>query len=138
MRTFILHIQSATQYERFEHVCNFVAEDDSGSFGILAHHERMMTALSYGLARCELQDGSLQYFAFPGGITYFLQNNLYISTRHFLHETDYQRISAALLEQLLKEEEDLQEFKDSLVHLEQEMFRRLWQMERHGAKIGQN
>lgn len=133
MKTFALHVQSATQYEHIEGVTSFVGEDDSGSFGIRARHARMMTALSYGLARYQLQDSRWRYLAFPGGILYFVDNALYISTRRFLHDADYQRISKGLLEQLLKEEEELRVIKESLYRLEQEMFRRLWQMGRRGA-----
>ncbi len=133
MRTFSMHVQSATQYERIEGVTSFVGEDESGSFGIRAHHERMTTALSYGLARYQSQQGGWRYLAFPGGILYFVDNALYISTRRFLHDADYERISAGLLEQLLKEEEELRTIKESLYRLEQEMFRRLWQMGRRGA-----
>ena len=125
-----MHVQSATQYEHIEGVTSFVGEDESGSFGIRARHARMMTALSYGLARYQLQDGSWRYLAFPQAILYFVDNALYISTRRFLHDADYQRISAGLLEQLLKEEEDLRTIKESLLRLEQGMFRRLWQMGR--------
>jgi len=143
MRTFIMHVQSATQYERIEGVTRFVGEDASGSFGIRASHERTMTALSYGLARYQTQPdpaqpdharpGVWRYLAFPGAILYFVDNALYISTRRFLHDADYERISAGLLEQLLKEEEELHLIKESLLRLEQEMFRRLWQMGRRGA-----
>ena len=125
-----MHVQSATQYEHIEGVTSFVGEDESGSFGIRARHARMMTALSYGLARYQLQDGSWRYLAFPQAILYFVDNALYISTRRFLHDADYQRISAGLLEQLLKEEEGLRTIKESLLRLEQGMFRRLWQMGR--------
>ncbi len=133
MRVFTMHLQSATQYEHIEGVTSFVGEDESGSFGIRARHERMTTALSYGLARYQLQQGIWRYLAFPGGILYFADNALYISTRRFLHDADYERISAGLLEQLLKEEEELRAIKESLHRLEQEMFRRLWQMGRRGA-----
>lgn len=128
-----MHVQSATQHEHIEGVTSFVGEDESGSFGILARHERMTTALSYGLARYQLQQGDWRYLAFPGGILYFAGNALYISTRRFLHDADYQRISAGLLDQLLKEEEELRTIKESLYRLEQEMFRRLWQMGRRGV-----
>lgn len=133
MKTFILHLQSATQYACVDNVVSFIGEDDTGSFGILANHARMMTAMSYGLARYQLRDGNWYYLALPGGILYFADNNLYLNTRRFLVDTDYQRISKDLLEQLLKEEEDLRGLKDSLLHLEQEMFRRLWQIGRAGG-----
>lgn len=128
-----MHLQSATQYERIKNVTSFVGEDESGSFGIRACHERMTTALSYGLARYRLQDASWRYLAFPQGILYFVGNELYISTRRFLHDADYQRISMGLLEQLLKEDEELRAIRESLHRLEQEMFRRLWQMGRRGT-----
>lgn len=134
MKTFTVHVQSATQYQCAEDVTSFVAADKSGSFGIQAHHARMITALDYGLARYQRVDGDWYYIALPGGILYFFNNNLYISTRRFLLGTDYQRISAGLIEQLLNEEEALRVIKDSLGQLEQEMFRRLWQMERSGIK----
>lgn len=130
MKTFALHVQSATQYAFIEGVANFVGEDQSGSFGIRAQHARMMTALGYGLARYQLKDDSWHYLALPRAILYFVDNALYISTRRFLHDTDYQRISKGLLEQLLKEEEELRGIKESLYHLEQEMFKRLWQLGR--------
>ncbi|SFK86615.1 F-type H+-transporting ATPase subunit epsilon [Nitrosomonas aestuarii] len=135
MKTFILHIQSATQYTPVTNVTSFVGADPSGSFGILAGHARFMTALNYGLARYQLHDNSWCYLAFPGGILYFLDNHLYISSRRFLSDTDYQRISAGLLEQLLAEETELKKLQDSLCQLEQEMFRRLWQMERNGTHL---
>lgn len=133
MSVFAMHVQSATQYEQIEGVSSFVGEDASGSFGIRARHARMMTALSYGLARYRLQDGNWRYFAFPGGILYFVDNALYISTRRFLHDENYERISAGLLEQLLKEEEALRVTREHLYRLEQEMFRRMWKMGRRGA-----
>ena len=135
MKTFSLHIQSATQYVPVADVTSFVGADTSGSFGILADHTRFMTALNYGLARYQLRDDSWRYLAFPGGILYFLDNQLYISSRRFLCDTDYQRISAGLLEQLLAEETELKKIKDSLCQLEQEMFRRLWEMGRSKFRV---
>jgi F-type H+-transporting ATPase subunit epsilon len=135
MKSFTLHMQSATQYIPVEHVTSFIGADSSGSFGILAGHARMMTALNYGLARYQTQGGDWYYLAFPGGILYFLNNNLYISSRRFVCDSDYQRISAELMQQLLAEEKSLREIKESLSHLEQEMFRRLWQMQRSGIHL---
>ncbi|HBV21022.1 MAG TPA: hypothetical protein PKM20_06830 [Nitrosomonas sp.] len=135
MKTFALHIQSATQYIPVKNVTSFVGADSSGSFGILAGHARFMTALNYGLTRYQVEDNSWRYLAFPGGILYFLNNHLYISSRRFLCDTDYQRISAGLLAQLLAEETELKKIKDSLCQLEQEMFRRLWQMGRNEFKV---
>ena len=51
MNTFSLSILDVTHAEKIEGVSSFVAEDKTGSFGILADHARMMTTLVMGLAR---------------------------------------------------------------------------------------
>lgn len=131
MKTFVLHLQDATQYERIEGVSSFVGEDDSGSFGLLAGHARMMASLVFGLARYRIEGGPWHYLALPGALIYFVHDELYLSTRRYLKDDDYERISDALHEQLAAEEETLQNFRDSLHNLEQEMLKRLWQIGRN-------
>ncbi|MDE3119903.1 MAG: F0F1 ATP synthase subunit epsilon [Nitrospirota bacterium] len=129
---FVLHLQSATQYERLDGVTSFVGEDDSGVFGILAGHARFMTALVFGLARFRTAETSWQFLALPGALLYCVDNELFINTRRYLRDEDYTRISQALDEQLLAEETALRSLKDSLHRLEEEMFKRLWKMGRGG------
>ena len=81
MNTFVLHLQSGTQYERIDDAVSFVAADASGSFGILAGHARMMTCLATGLARFRTADGSWRFLALPGAVLYFVHNELYVNTR---------------------------------------------------------
>ena len=133
MNTFTLHLQSATQYERIGGVGSFVGEDASGSFGILAGRARLMTVLGYGLARYREAEGPWKYVACPGAVLYFVDDRLFLNTRRYLHDTDYQRIAKGLLDQLLAEEEKLRNIKESLARLEQELLRRLWQMGRGRA-----
>lgn len=130
MTQFVVHLQSATQYERIEGVTMFVGEDASGSFGILAGHHRMMTPLQFGLARFRQDDGDWQFLALPGGLLYFVGNELFLNTRHYLRDRDYAKITKALAEQLRREEASLRELKDSLHRLEEEMFKRLWKLSR--------
>ena len=130
MRTFILHLQSATQYERVDDVESFVGEDASGSFGILAGHARMMTSLAFGLARYRSAAGDWRYLALPGAILYFLDNQLYINTRRYVRGEDYEIVSATLNHELRLEEENLQSLKENMVRLEDEMFKRLWKLQR--------
>lgn len=130
MTQFVVHLQSATQYERIERVTMFVGEDASGSFGILAGHHRMMTPLQFGLARFRQDDGDWQFLALPGGLLYFVGNELFLNTRHYLRDRDYAKITKALAEQLRREEASLRELKDSLHRLEEEMFKRLWKLSR--------
>ena len=86
----------------------------------------MMTSLVMGLARFRINDQEWQYIATPGALAYFNNNSLTISTRHFFIDDDYLRISTALQEQLLEEETQLHNQKQSLRRMEEEILRRLW------------
>ena len=132
MSGFILHLQDATQYERVESVKVFSAEDASGSFSLLSGHERFLTSLEFGLAHFCLRDDSRQYLAVPGAIVYFADNELFLSTRRYLKDPDYRRISDALEQQLRAEELDLHKTRESLRRMEEEMLRRLWQIGKRG------
>jgi len=135
MNTFDLHLQDAIHHEHIENVSAFVGEDGSGSFGILAGHARFMTSLVFGLARFRIGDGDWEFLALPGALLYFVDNALYLSTRRYLRDPNYARISSALQEQLVAEEEDLRSMKASLKHMEEEMLRRLWSL-RRGERVG--
>ena len=132
MKPFVLHLQDATHYERVDQVVSFVGQDDSGLFGILADHARMMTVLSFGLARYRTRDNRWHYLALPRALLYCVDNNLYLSTRRYIQDDEYARISQALEEQLVGEETELSSIKESVHRLEEEMFRRLWRMGREG------
>ncbi|MDB4409717.1 F0F1 ATP synthase subunit epsilon [Gammaproteobacteria bacterium] len=128
MKTFTLILQDATHTQCIEQVTSFVGEDASGSFGILAGHMRMMTSLVFGLARFRVGEDTWQYLALPGAVIYFNDNELSLSTRRYLVDEDYERISIALHEKLLVEENELRELKKSLHHMEEEILKRLWEM----------
>jgi F-type H+-transporting ATPase subunit epsilon len=132
MQGFTLNLLDATHSERVENVHSFVGEDRSGSFGILAGHARMITVLVIGLARFRVAD-EWSYLAMPGAVLYFHDNVLSLATRHYLLDNDYQRVSAALRQQLLVEEEQLHVIKESLHRMEDEVLKRLWEMGRIGA-----
>ncbi|WP_323844206.1 F0F1 ATP synthase subunit epsilon [Microbulbifer magnicolonia] len=132
MKTFSLLLLSATEQQQIDGVTSFVGEDASGSFGILAGHRRSMTALVFGLARFRRGEENWQYLALPGGLLYFLDNRLQICTRHFLIDSDYERIAQMLQRQLLVEEQSLQAMKESLRRMEESLMRRLWQAGRRG------
>lgn len=132
MRTFRLTLCDATRRETFEDLVSFVGEDASGSFGILAGHARLMTVLLFGLARFRRADGHWHYLALSGALLYYVNDELSISTRRYLLDDDYGRISTALQEQLFAEEEGLRTMKESLHRMEEELLRRLWEMNRTG------
>jgi F-type H+-transporting ATPase subunit epsilon len=131
--TFTLHLRDASQYERIDHVESFVGRDESGSFGILAGHARMMTALTFGLARYRPAGGDWQYVALPGGLLYFVDNELTVSARRYLRGAEIERMADALERQLLVEEEGLQTLKESLRRIEEALFRHLLRMKRVAA-----
>jgi len=133
VRAFTLRLQDATRSEQISGVTSFVGEDDSGSFGILPGHARMMTSLIMGLARFRIGDDTWKYLAVPGAVLYFHDEELTLSTRRYLVDDDYMRISQALQQQLLAEEETLHTIKRSLRQMEEEALKRLWEMGRRRA-----
>lgn len=130
MSGFVLDLRSATQFEEIPEVDSFVGEDDSGSFGLLAGHERFVTTLVFGLARFR-RGPDWEYLAVPGGVLHFDANRLVLSTRHYLRDRDYRHISQALAVELTAEETRLQEMKETLERLEREMLQRLWHLGSH-------
>jgi F-type H+-transporting ATPase subunit epsilon len=125
MNTFTVHLLAADRGERIEGVASFSGEDRSGRFGLLARHERFMTALTFGLARLHFADGRREYLGFPGGLLYFVDNELRISTRRYLRDADVARITQALTRELLEEEQALEQTRRKLHRLEAEMLKRL-------------
>lgn len=128
MRSFVLKLQDATRSEEIGGVTEFVGEDASGSFGILAGHARFMTSLTVGLARFRIAKNEWKYLALPGALLYFHDNRMILNTRRYLLDDDYTRISQALREQLLAEEQELNSVRESLHRMEQEILKRLWEM----------
>ena len=130
MNGFKLHLQSATQYDLVESVTSFVGEDGSGSFGIQANHARFMASLGFGLARYRCGEQPWQYLALPGALLYFVDNQLFLNTRRYVRDDDYGRINTALREKLHEEETGLRRIKESLHRMEEEMLKRLREMQR--------
>ena len=128
--SFSVQLLAADRRERIAEVASFAGEDASGRFGLLPRHERFMTALGFGLASLVHSDGSREYLGFPGGLLYFAENELRISTRRYLRDTDVERIARSLTRELLEEEQALHETRRKLHRLEAEMLRRLAQLGR--------
>lgn len=134
MNGFSLHLHGAMAWETVPEVHSFVGRDASGSFGIQAGHAPFMTALEFGLARYRGAAGGWQYLALPGGILHVTGGEVFVYTQRYLRDTDYQRISALLDEQLRTEEAALTQTHGSLREMEQQLLRRLWELEQRGAR----
>ena len=135
MNVFSLQLYDAAQQQRIDNITTFVGEDSSGSFGLQAHHARFMTILVFGLFRYRQQNEDWQYLAMPGGVLYFNDNQLSISTQHFLIDSNFERISDTLKQQLLAEEETLTATRTSLHKMEQSMLLRLWSLQKNGVQV---
>ena len=131
MKTFTLHLMSATRSESIPQVVQFTGRDASGSFGILANAYRRMTVLIFGLAHFRTAEDKLEYLALPGGLLYFLENELRIATTNFVRSPDLDEISAALDRQLRQEEEKLHDIKQSLHRLDDEIVKRMYELKRN-------
>ena len=130
MKFMTLCLFQSTGSGRFDNVTSFVGEDASGSFGILPGHVWMMTALVTGLARFRVGDDEWHYLALPGGIIEGGGDRLTLCTRRCLHDTDVRRMGTLLTEVLQSEEEALGSIRKSLHRLEEEILRRLRDIER--------
>lgn len=130
MNQFVLNLFDASHEQRIAGVTSFIGEDATGCFGIRANHARFMTTLVFGLARFSLSLDEWQYLALPGAVVYFNNNELTVNTRHFLIDTDLERISTLLEQQLIAEEEDLRATRESLHRMEQAMMKRMLALKR--------
>ncbi|MDI1230907.1 MAG: F0F1 ATP synthase subunit epsilon [Methylobacter sp.] len=130
MNQFVLNLFDASHEQRIAGVTSFIGEDATGCFGIQANHARFMTTLVFGLARFSLSLDEWQYLALPGAVVYFNNNELTVSTRHFLIDTDLERISTLLEQQLIAEEENLRATRESLHRMEQAMMKRMLALKR--------
>lgn len=135
--SFTLELFDGRGNERIEGVTSFVGEDASGRFGILPGHVRFMTVLLFGLSRFRCADNDWEYLALPGALLYFVDNTLTVATRHYLRDPDYERISQRLGDELLAEEEELLDIRDSVKQMEEAMLRRMWELGQQGVKLNE-
>jgi len=130
MNTFQVQLLATDRSESVLEVASFVGEDASGSFGLMARHVRFMTLLNFGLVRLKLADGRRLYAGLPGGLLYFVDNTVKISTRRYLLGDDPQAIASALAVDMLAEEQALAQTRRKLHQLEANMLSRIGQMDR--------
>lgn len=126
---FSLHLESATRAEQIDDVISFVGADASGAFGILAHHERMMTVLEFGMARFRTADARWHYVALPGAVVSFADNALHLATRRYVLSDDYDVVADAIENALRSEERTLRGLRQRVGRLDREILRRLWRLQ---------
>jgi F-type H+-transporting ATPase subunit epsilon len=129
MKTFRLHLMSMTRSEWITDVLQFTGRDAAGSFGILANASRRITVLIFGLAHFQTPAG-LEYLALPGGLLYFVNNELRITTTGYVRSKGLEEISVALESKLRKHETELREIKQSLHRLDEQIMKRMYELTR--------
>lgn len=129
MKTFQVQLLATERGDTLNGVVSFVGEDASGSFGLMVNHVRFMTILSFGLIRMKLSDGKQLFVGLPGGLLYFFDNELKISTRRYLLGDDPHSIAGALTQEMLTEEQALAQTRRKLHQLEANMLTRVVQLE---------
>ncbi len=135
MKSFTLQVYDSRKHAEIERVVSFVGQDASGGFGILPGHAPLMTVLVFGLARFRQMDKGWEYLAMPGAVLYFADNLLRLVCRHYLLDSEYVRISTKLMEEIVAEEEQLREVRESLRNMEEALFKRLWELRRQGVTL---
>lgn len=135
MKTFALSVQSPFGSVKMDDLISFVGQDLSGSFGILAGHERTMTILEYGFVTVKKRDQKFQYIGSPGGVLYFVDNTLYLITSRYFVSENYEDLNSLLQEQIAREESKLADLKESVRKMEQSMLKQLYLHERNWSVL---
>lgn len=130
MSTFTLHLYSMTQNECLPNVVSFSGVDNSGKFGILPNHMRMMTRINLGLSQIKYDNLITEYLVLAGGVIYFVDNTLCICTKRYLRGTNYHEMAAMLDQQLQAENMATLGTNKTMGHLEELLLQRLWLLER--------
>lgn len=125
MKAFVVHLQSPSSYERLNGVRSFICSDDSGSFGILAGHERLMTVLSPGIASLQMVSGEQLFIGLPESFLYVLNDEIFISTRKYVKETNYFNLARSLQAKLHEEEQLKIEMRQTIKKMEEALIKQL-------------
>lgn len=128
MKTFRLHLMSPQKEEWIEDAVSFTARDLSGSFSLLADAARRMTVLTFGLAQVRTAGEKTEYLALPGGLLYFLRNEIRLAATNYVRDSSYETITAALNRDIQKGEAEILETKKSIRRLDDEILKRLLRM----------
>ena len=111
--------------DSFDAVVSFTASDASGTFGLLAGHERLVAVMRYGLAHFVAADGRTHYVALPGGVLRFADNALTVTAVHYFLGAERDTLVAQLAAELAREDSDLRAAHATLAEIEHILMRRL-------------
>ena len=127
---FVIDLYDDRHHTRLDQIIQFIGEDDSGWFGIKAHHQHFMTSLRTGLARLQHDDAHWEYLAFPGALLRFENNILTLVTRRFWRHDNVEHIRQVLSDNLQQEQQSSIQLRQSLAHMEENMLRRIQELQK--------
>lgn len=133
MNTFSLILFDSSQVQHFDAVTQCIAADATGSFGILAGHERLVAVLRYGLLRFSNGTGTWHYAALPGGVLRFANNHLSVITSRYFTGDDAQVLVTQLEAEMAREDSDVSNARATLAQIEQTLMQRLGELGGQGA-----
>ena len=131
MNCFTLNLLDSRGSDVFENVCQFIAADAQGSFGILAGHVHTVTLLRYGLARFIDLTGAWHYLALPGGVLRFVDNTLTVTTVRYFLGDDRELICDQLAEEMARSDSEVRSARATLSEIERSLVRRLAELSSH-------
>jgi F-type H+-transporting ATPase subunit epsilon len=129
---FRLRLITPTQVVLDEEVVSVVAEDASGSFGVLAHHERLVAALVPTIIRCQTRAGQVKYVAVDRGLLRKEGPELRIAARQAVVGDDYRRLEELIVERLTRLEESEARARSAFSRISLSVMLRLFGYERGG------
>ncbi len=128
MNTFVVHLHASRGTDHFDDVVQFIAADDSGSFGLLAGHAPLVAVLRYGLARFVDRTGRWRYLALPGGVLNFAGNCLTLATVRYFLGDESATICRQLAEEMARADSDVHSSRATLNEIEHALVRRLGEL----------
>jgi F-type H+-transporting ATPase subunit epsilon len=134
MKSFTILLHSPNDSVILPDVVYFKGRDASGSFGLMAHHERFMTVHEFGLAVVRMVGDKTRYVALPSALIYFVGNKLLLATRRFIISPDKEEVIAAISGIMRDEEEARTSLTNSIREMEQELTRKLWELHNRSSR----
>ncbi len=129
LKSFTCKVYSPKNILTINEVSSFVGEDNSGSFGIMAGRYPLVTILKCSTAKLKLNDDSVLYLGISGGVLSFKSNILTIVTSFAIQSENIEDLTEALDVAIAKDEERSQKIQGYIQKLDDEILKRIKQLE---------
>lgn len=134
MTPFTIILQDMSHEWHSDTALSFIGRDMSGSFGLQANHETLVTALVPGLARFRCrEDQRWLFIAQPGSVVQFFGNTLRLATTQFLLSDNHDLLLRQMDAAWQAAEQTLRSTRRSYVQVEQALARKIWEISRQGG-----